>query len=282
MFLFPLTALASLLCIPGSVPEIVGDDMIIQHPNIDGNAQVYAGTFNVTIDCVTPTLVYCTGSTVHLCYPAQYAQGPDITSHEVVWILNNYYPAVPGMPGELSTDIQRKAAVQLALWHFSDGIDISTGGSDPTVFDAARAIIAAAQTAVVPPTPTSLVLTPVYSEPPTPGSPVTVTATVFDQNGAPMPNVPINWTITYAVPPSGSGVTDANGQFTVSWTASDCNLLTCTVDYTIPIGLRWMHAGCQELIQGATAAGQVRATWGAECSVGTTPATWGTIKSLYR
>jgi TQXA domain-containing protein len=282
MLMLPLTASASILCVPGSVAEIVGDDMIITHPNIDGGAQVYAGTFHVTIDCATPTLVYCTGATVNLCYPGQYVQSPDITSQQVIWILNNYYPAVPGMPSELSTDVQRKAAVQLALWHFTDGIDISTGGSDPVVFAAANAIIVGAQTAAVPPTPTSLVLTPPYSVPPTPGSQVTVTATVLDQNSNPMPNVTINWIITNANPPSGSGVTDANGQFSVSWTAGACNQLTYTVNYTIPIGLRWTYPGCQELIQGATASGRVSAYWGIDCPVSTTPATWGNIKSMYR
>jgi TQXA domain-containing protein len=278
MFLLPLTALGSVLCIPGSVGEVVGDDMWIQHPNIDNNTQVYAGTFHVLVDCVTPSLVYCVGTNVSLCYPSQYDQGPDITSQEVVWILNNYYPAVPGMPSELSTDIQRKAAVQLALWHFSDNVDISTGGNDPAVFAAANTIIGAALTAAVPATPTTLVLTPVYWGPP-PGTPVSVTATVYDQNHAVMANVPISWTISHVG--TGSGVTDANGQITANWNEVDADQITFTVDYTIPIGLRWMRAGCQQLIQGATVQGRLSKDW-IDGAISTEHRTWGAIKTLYR
>ena len=256
--------------------------MLLSHPNLRGGQQVYAGTFNGKIDCVTPTLVYCILSGSNLCYPAQYAQGPNIASTEVVWVLSNYYPTVPGMPSELATDVQRKAAVQLALWHFSDGLDISTGGSDPGVFDAARAIIAAAQGAMVPPTPTALVLTPPPSPPcPASGSAVTVTATLLDQNSLPMPNVPITWTISHVVPPSGSGATDGNGQFTLSWIEVGTDVLTLNVDYTIPIGLRWTIPGCQDLIQSSTGAGHVTLTWG-DCAVSAVPTTWAQVKRVYR
>jgi TQXA domain-containing protein len=278
IFLLPVTALGSVLCVPDNVAAIVGDDMAIQHPNIDNNTQLYAGTFNVLVDCATPTLVYCTGATVRLCYPTQYAQGPDITSQEIIWILNNYYPAVPGMPSELSTDIQRKAAVQLALWHFSDGVDISTGGSDPEVFAAANTIIGEALTATVPATPTSLVLTPAYWAPP-PGSSVAVTATLYDQNNVLMTNVPVSWTIAHVG--SGNGVTDGNGQVTASWTEVGLDQITFSVDYTIPIGLRWMQPGCQEMIQGATVQGNLTKDW-IEGNVSTEHTSWGAIKTLYR
>ncbi len=282
VLLSPLAAHASNLCLSPNLGDIVGDDMILSHPNLRGGQQVYAGTFNGKIDCVTPTVVYCVRSGTNLCYPATYAQGPNITSQEVVWILNNYYPTVPGMPSELATDVQRKAAVQLALWHFSDGVDISTGGSDTAVFDAARAIIAAAQTATVPPTPTSLIFTPQPSPPcPTPGSAVTITATLFDQNGQPMPNVPISWTIGHVIPGSGSGTTDANGKFSLSWTEVGTDVVTLDVAYTIPVGLKWIIPGCQDLIQGASSTGHVTTTFG-DCSVGAVSATWSRVKNTYR
>ena len=254
--------------------------MTVIHPNLAGGIGAKAGTFNVLIDCTTPSLVYCVGADAELCFPAEYEQAPDITSPQIIWILNNYYPAVPGMPSELSTDVERKAAVQLAIWHFSDGIDISTGGNDPLVFAAANAIIAAAQTAAVPATPTSIVLTPPYVSPPAPGSPVTVTATVYDQNGVPMPNVPLHYAIAHVG--AGDGFTDANGQFTVSWIEAGNDVLTFTVNYTIPIGLRWTLEGCQDLIQGVTVPGRLIATWGEEQLVGTEGSTWGAIKGLYR
>lgn len=281
MLLLPASAFSSVLCVPGSVSEVVGDDMIITHPGIAGGQQVYVGTFNAYIDCTTPTLVYCIIAGMQLCYPAEYCQASNVTWQEVIWILNNYYPAVPGMPSELSTDVQRKAAVQLAIWHFTDGIDISSGGSDPVVFAAANAIVAAAQTAPVPSTPTTLELSP-YTDRPMPGDHVTVTATLYDQDGNVMPYYPITWAITNDG--GGSGLTDENGQYTVNWieSAYGNDRTHFTVGYTIPIGLRWARSGCQELIQGAIAPGQVDATWGPELPVGASRTTWGGIKTLYR
>lgn len=272
--LLPMAALASDLCIPSS--GIPADGQTVVHPNLAGN--IWVGTLHAYIDCTTPTLVYCTGLGVWICAPATYPQASDIASHEVIWILNNYYPAVPGMPAELTNNNDRATAVQLALWHFTDGFDISVG--EPlAVFEAARAIVAAALTAQVPPTPTTIVLTPAYF-PPAMGTPVTVTATLYDQNGNLIPNFPISWTLTNPTS-SGSGMTNENGQFQVSWTWSGCGLLSCHVYYTIPIGLHWLLPGCQELIQGRTEAGQVSAGWGDEAS-GTSPATWGSIKALFQ
>jgi TQXA domain-containing protein len=275
MFLLPFTAAASDLCIPGS--GYLANGQTVVTPYLASN--IWVGTLNASIDCVTPTWVYCVGLGAWLCYPATYPQATDITSHEVVWILNNYYPAVPGMPAELLNDNDRATAVQLALWHFTDGFDISIG--EPlAVFDAARAIVAAALTANVPPTPTSLVLAPAYFPPPPTGSPVMVTATLYDQNGNLMPNVPITWTLGYPLS-SGGGVTNENGQFAVSWTWLGCGILNFNVDYTIPIGLHWLLPGCQELIQGKTESGHLSASWGDNPS-DTAPATWGNIKTMYR
>ncbi len=284
MLLLPLTLSASVLCVPGDLSEIIGDNMTIFHPNIADSIGAIAGTLHVLLDCTTPTLVYCLEVEVELCYPAQYHQAPDIASPEIVWILNNYYPAVPGMPSELSTDVQRTAAVQLAIWHFHDGIDISTGGSDPEVFAAANAIIAAAeaQSASVPATPTTLVLTPEYTDPIDPGTEVSVTATLYDQNGAPMPGVAVDYDITHVG--GGSGVTDPAGQLTVTWTESSqgYDVLTFAVDYSVPVGLVWEYPDCQALIQAASGDGSISASWGEHQPVATEESSWGSIKRMYQ
>ena len=285
LVLLPFSAFASVLCVPSDQGVLVGNDLTVIHPNIDNGTHVYVGTFNVTVDCVTATEVYCTDVGVNLCLGTQYMQAPNIEDPRIVWILNNYYPAVPGMPSELSTDAERKAAVQLAIWHFSDGCDITqngTGGSaSAAVFDAARAVIAVAQGATVPPTPTTMELSPAYSEPAL-GSTVIVTATVKDENGVVMANVPVSWTATDAHPTSGSGVTDSNGQITASWVWEGYGWVKFNVVYTIPIGLSWKLPGCQDLIQGLTVTGRLTAVWGDENTVGTEPSTWGSIKNLYQ
>lgn len=280
--LLPFSASASILCVPDDLGEALGQYMVIFHPNIADSIGAVAGTYHVLVDCTTPTLVYCLEVEVPLCYPAEYEQGPDITSPEIVWILNNYYPAVPGMPSELITDVERAAAVQLAIWHFNDGSDISTGGSDPEVFAAANAIIAAAQTATPPATPTTLVLTPAYIEAPAPGTEVTVTATLYDQNGSLMSGTPVSYEITHVG--NGTGTTDSNGEFTVTWTETSpgYDVLTVTVDYEIPIGLTWVSPDCQDLVQALTEDGTISAVWGETNPVGTETSSWGKIKSMHR
>lgn len=280
--LMPLSASASILCVPDDLGPVIGNYVTTFHPNIADSIGAVTGTFNVLIDCETPTEVYCLDWRVDLCYPNEYMQGPDITSHEIIWILNNYYPAVPGMPSELPTERERGAAVQLAIWHFYTGVDISTGGVAIELFDAARAIIAVAQTAAVPATPTTLVLTPMYTEPIEPGEEVTVTATVYDQNGNPMPGVPVTYDITHVG--SGSGTTDPAGQLAVTWTESETgyDVLTVTVDYTIPVGLMWLSNGCQDLVQASAEDGTISGMWGDSNPVATEESSWGKIKSMHR
>ena len=280
VLLLPLSTSASILCVPDNLATVTGDYETIFHPNIADSIGGIASPLNVLIDCTEPTLVYCLDWSAEFCYPAEYIPGPDVLSQEIIWILNNYYPVVPGMPSELSINKKRGAAVQLAIWHFSTGVDISTGGIDLAVFDAARAIIAAAQTASVPATPTTLVLTPEYSESIEPGTEVTVTATLYDQNGSPMPSVPISYTITHVG--GGSGTTNGTGQFDVTWTESSSgyDVLTVTVDYTIPAGLSWVSE-CQSLIQAIPEDGTISEMWGETNPVGTKESSWGAIKRLY-
>jgi len=282
MLLVPVAAPASTLCVPDNLGTVIGNYQTIFHPNIADSIGAVAGTFNVMIDCETWTQVYCLNWDVDLCYPAEYHQGPDYSSQEIAWILDNYYPTVPGMPSELATEKERGAAVQLAIWYFYTGVDISTGGIPLAIFDAARAIIAAAMTAPVPATPTSIVLTPTYIDPIEPGTLVTVTATVYDQNGDPMPGVPLSYDITHVG--NGTGATDPSGQFEVSWTESDMgyDVLTVTVDYTIPMGLMWFNPGCQDLVQAVPEDGTISESWGESTPVGTESASWGEIKSMYR
>ncbi|RKE63911.1 MULTISPECIES: thioester domain-containing protein [Microbacterium] len=71
----------------------------------------------------------------------------------VTYILNNYYPTT-SEPSGLSAN-QQAAAVQSAIWYFTDGYVVSTAASS-TIREATAAIVAAAQAAgpvVEPPAP---------------------------------------------------------------------------------------------------------------------------------
>jgi len=74
------------------------------------------------------------------------------------------------------------------------------------------------------------------------------------------------------------------GQLDVTWAESDSgyDVLTVTVDYTIPIGLMWISDGCQDLIQASPEDGSISAIWGDTDPVATEESSWGKIKSLHR
>lgn len=239
-----------------------GEGVIVQHPNLPKGGQVWAGTLIVRLgdDAESEYEVYCIELERDWCQNASYAQGPDIDELHIVWILNNYYPHVPDEPSGLP-DSERAAAVQLAIWHFSDGLDISSGGQPDRVFDAARAIIAAAEEVSVPLVPNTLTLTP-SSATGALGEEHTVTATVEDQNGDPLPGETVSFTVTGANTASGSDVTDSMGEATFTYQLENLgeDTITASVSYTVPVGLRWILEGCQQLIMAEEAPSELTAT----------------------
>ncbi|KAA9135941.1 thioester domain-containing protein [Microbacterium caowuchunii] len=83
----------------------------------------------------------------------------------VTYILNNYFPTT-GAPASLGSDDERAAAVQAAIWYFTDGFVLSAGTS--AVRTAAAAIVADAQTngpVVEPPAPEVSIAPPTASAP---------------------------------------------------------------------------------------------------------------------
>jgi TQXA domain-containing protein len=276
-------AFASQACVPGS--NATGPGGTVQHANLPGG-QLWAGTVKAAVDGTgTAVETYCVDIHNRLCKGQCYDQAPDVTAPEVVWILDNNYPKVPSQPASLANPNKRSRAVQLAVWHFTDGLDISSGGSPADVFDAARALVAAAAAAAVPRTPTALYLAPAASNG-VAGQLHTLAATLLDQNGAPLAGVTVSFTVTGVNPAAGDIVTEPNGIASFSYVGATpgADAIEATVDYTIPVGLRWHLGDCQRLIMGQAAPGRLTAaavrTW--DGSVAVTPATWGRVKRTYR
>lgn len=283
--LAPMQSRASVACLQSDWgSQVQGMGSTVSHPSILSGTNVYAGTFHALIDNVTPVELYCVDINHYLCFPACYSQGSDISSPEIIWVLNHYYPTIASEPSALGSVQERASAVQLALWHFSDGVDISSGGSPSAIFDAARAIVAAASAGAVAATPTAIGVNPASSVH-TPGNTATVTATVRDQNTAIMAGVTVSWEVTGANPTSGSGVTDSNGEIAVSWNgvSTGDDQLALHVAYTLPVGVHWLHDGCQSLIMGSSTGGQLTqialVSWQPSTAVRAT--TWGAIKSTF-
>lgn len=279
---------ASEACIPVRGELAQGGE--VTHPSFENNGTLpgptqWAGTFNALIDGNGPFELYCVDLSTKLCRNECYGQAPDLVSDEIVWILNNYYPAVPGEPSDLQDDSERARAVQLAIWHFSDGIDIVTGGMPTQIFNAARGIIAAASVRTVPRTPMELSLV-ASSSSSSPGKPYTVTATLLDQGREPMPGATISFEVAGVNPAHGEIATNADGDASFSYSGTNIGTdeIRGEVLYTIPVGLRWVRDGCQTLITGEAAPGamhgSVKHNWNLSASV--EESRWGRIKALYK
>ena len=92
-------------------------------------------------------------------------------------ILNSYYPDQPGLPAEAATDAQRAAAVQAAIWFFSDGFVLQdTDPLRPLVQGIVNAVLTAGP--LTEPPPPDVAITPPVAAGPVDGvtGPFTVTA----------------------------------------------------------------------------------------------------------
>jgi len=105
--------------------------------NETGFAGIITGTLNGQ-----PQKFYCI-DLAHTVNPSQHPTYWDegTTPSEMTYILNNYFPYKTSYTGKLSDINKEAAAVQLSIWHFSDGLDVNTI-SDETVKNRTIAIIA--------------------------------------------------------------------------------------------------------------------------------------------
>lgn len=85
-----------------------------------------------------PTLFYCVDITRTISFPDDCHHDSAVSNPRIVYILNNYYPFNPNPAGMISLN-QEVAATQLAIWHYSDGVDLSTV-TDATIRARAEAI----------------------------------------------------------------------------------------------------------------------------------------------
>ena len=237
----------------------------VSHPNLHGGSPTIAGLILITIDgSSTEYRTYCLQLGIFTSIGNSYVPGSTYDKPSVQWILSNYYPNTLE-PSGLSSADAKAAAIQLAIWHFTSDLDISSPGNDhPDVFNAARDIISAASShSSLPPSPipTILDLAP-QSATNQIGSPHTATATITDQNVAPLSGETIQFEVTGANPTNANSVTNSNGQAELTYSGTNLGIdaIKATVSFSIPVGLRWIGANplnTQELIMADTAPGSL-------------------------
>jgi len=129
----------------------LGPGMDVHHPGLPGTRDYWAGViyFNLNIfGAIIEVPTYCIDIERLLDMDATYNKRFDDLDPRVLYILTNYYPFNPIEPSGLAENERKAAAVQLAIWSFtnSDSVDIAPEdpGETAYVFETAREIIAEA------------------------------------------------------------------------------------------------------------------------------------------
>lgn len=99
----------------------------------------YAGTFTGIVDG-NYTEFYCVDIRNWLGFNEDYSDSAYVIP-KINYILQNYFPNKTGYPGQLSLDSSEAAAVQIAIWKFSDNLDVSTLQNNDIVRDRAIEIV---------------------------------------------------------------------------------------------------------------------------------------------
>lgn len=249
-----------------------GRSVTITPSPCDDTTGGFAGVILCNLDGTTNTPFYCldlcTGISV-----GDTTKDSASTIPQAIYITNTYYPARATYPGKLADNRDEACAVQLAIWHFRNGLAIGnviaiSGTNDAAVRTRANAIIAdvnlnggsSVHVSTIEIKP-GVNLDEFYIE-------------TKDTSGAPIAVSNIQLSIT------GSGIlstntvnTGVNGQspmVTVSGPVTNGDVITATADVLIPGGITYASLRPetdpkQLLVLGRTTPGERTAqiTWGA-------------------
>ena len=190
---------------------------------------------------------YCINLNVYTFIDVEYSRGTDLDgnqdhSRQIIYILNHYYP-VTNEPSWLDENL-RDAAVQLAIWHYSDELIIPS--DDVAIFNAARNIIADTESnylktyalAFDDPLPAGCV-----------GSEITIRARLT-LGGSPVAGESVSFSVAGSnTPAPGSATTDSTGYATFEYTptVTGTDIIEATVEDIVPSGVMWVSQGYQSL-----------------------------------
>ena len=218
-----------------------GQSVTYKNPYTSSNQTTFAGTFNGTLNSHAEKF-YCIDLQHYLEYNADYWDEGS-TPPEMTYILNNYFPFKTSYTGKLSDNNKEASAVQLSIWHFSDGVDANTI-SDATIKARALAIISDAsanynsneylQSILIIPPSQSFVQ----------GTTASFDVYTTDVNGNPLANTVVQLSTTLGMLSSTSVTTDAAGHagpLTLTYSGLGTATISAKADATIPQGTRYVH-----------------------------------------
>jgi choice-of-anchor A domain-containing protein/uncharacterized repeat protein (TIGR01451 family) len=225
-----------------SIAKVSGtaDGTGVSFQNSSGdNFNNFAGTFNGTLNDNAEKF-YC----IDLYHPLATNQDywdEGRTPSEITYILNNFFPFTDH-PNALS-DNNEAAAVQLAIWSFSDDAVISSIGNS-TIKNRAQAIVDetnANHEAFLP--VETLEIVPV-SQTLSQGTPAQFSIVVKDINGDGVGNVEVSLSTNKGNLSTSSVTTNSNGEagpITLTYNGDGTATITANAEVVIPQGTRYVH-----------------------------------------
>jgi hypothetical protein len=245
-FVFTDTISASIYSSSLSTVKVIGLDKVVAvkftSPYDGSQLYVWAGTFDGDKDG-NDAKFYCVDIAHELYFwasdPTTYTDS-GYTSSKITYVLNNYYP-FHNFPytGSLSTVEREAAAVQMALWHFSDGVDVTTLLNSPDILARAQKIIVDANSNegnLL--TNASLVISPT-------GIPSEFCVTAMDQNDKPLAGVTVALTSPTGKLSSSSAITGSDGNtpvLTVTIGADYQATITATASVSVHQGTTYVRS----------------------------------------
>ncbi len=248
----PLSAFAKKVNSGGTVAKIFGTDKVVslkfKNPkDATKTISTSAGTFKGEVDAVAGKF-FC----IDLFHPVQWyttSQPHTYTdngkaSKQIIYVLNNYYPfkAYP-YAGSASTELLEAASVQAVLWHYSDGLDVSTIDNTNVKVRAQQIINdTEANFSTYYPFET-LQIVPTDLNVPIGGT-ASFFISAFDVSGNPVKNVSVNLTSDNGLLSTASVTTGSNGNSPIFTLKSNSlnSLVTASASVAVTHGIRYVHS----------------------------------------
>ncbi|MCX7798264.1 MAG: choice-of-anchor A family protein [Melioribacter sp.] len=201
----------------------------------------FAGTFKGTLNSQSIKF-YCIDLQQSIVYNQDYWD-EDYTPSQITYILNNYYPYKNSYAGQLSDIDKEAAAIQLAIWHFSDGLNANTI-TNSTIKSRALAIIADANANHNNQAPLQTLLIIPSSQSLLQNTPASFDIYTYDANGNPVKGVALQISTTLGTLSATTGVTDVNGHFgpiTLTYNGVGIATISVKANVIIPQGTKYVH-----------------------------------------
>ena len=238
----------SIVQISSSNAEGTGVDFLNPYTNLRDT--FFAGLLKGTLNSVS-TKFYCIDINTRLARNEDYWDEGN-TPSEITYILNNYFPFKTSYSGMLSNLNKEAAAIQFAIWHFSDNVDLNEISGSNDIENRAIAIVADANAnhANVVPLQSLLILPSFQSL--AQGTNASFDIYALDLNGNPISGLAVNISSTIGSLSTATGTTNASGHvgpITLTYSGTGTATIKVKANVAIPQGTRYVYKAGSNLKQ---------------------------------